>query len=295
MVTFWQQPELNTTVRVTKNGTINMPVIGTITAAGLTPAALANKIVGKISIFNRSISQASVVVTTYGSKTVYVTGHVNGPGKYSFEVIPDVWKIILEAGGPAETAILSSVKIIRSGADADKSIIVDVADFVETGNKSSLPRIYPGDTIHIPGLNPSRATGAGTGSVGGITSTTVGDEVVYIYGQVARPGGYEFTKDLTLLEAIVVAGGPTQLAKLEDVRIITKGQPYSTVATIDLDRYATDGAPIPFLLKPGDTIYIPEKRTSAFWSIFQRGIVYDILRLTITAASSIIIYSLARR
>ena len=72
-ITFWQQSELNTTVRVTKNGTINMPVIGTITASGMTPTALANKIVDKISIFNRNISQASVVVTTYGSKSIYVT------------------------------------------------------------------------------------------------------------------------------------------------------------------------------------------------------------------------------
>jgi len=40
-VTFWQEPQLNTNVRVNQNGTIVLPVIGTITAAGLTPNELA--------------------------------------------------------------------------------------------------------------------------------------------------------------------------------------------------------------------------------------------------------------
>lgn len=293
-ITFWQQPNLNTVVRVTKNGTINLPVIGTIKAAGLTSSALANKIVDKISIFNRRISQASVIVTNYGSKSIYVTGYVNQPGKYSFEVIPNLWKIILEAGGPAETAKLDAVTVIRAGKRGEKKIAVDLAEYVNSGDDSMLPPIYPGDTIHIPGVNPEQAIGA-SGAPGGVISTAVSEDIIYIYGQVARPGGYQFTQDLTLLEAIVIAGGPTQMAKLNDVRIITKGTPYSTVASVDLEKYSRDGAPIPFLLKPGDTIFIPQQKSSSVWTIFQRGIVYDILRLMITASTSIIIYSMARR
>jgi len=147
-VTFWQEPQLNTNVRVNQNGTIVLPVIGTITAAGLTPNELAAKIVRRISVFNRNISQASVLVTQYESNKVYVTGSVQNPGKYSFEVIPDLWKIILEAGGPTETAKLDQVKIIRGGDEAGDISNVDLSEFLKRGDLSKLPPVYPGDTLY---------------------------------------------------------------------------------------------------------------------------------------------------
>jgi polysaccharide export outer membrane protein len=292
-ISFWQQPQLNTNARVNQDGTIVMPVIGSIMAAGLTPAELTNKIVAKISLFNRNISQASVVVTQYGSKKVYVNGHVRQPGKYSFEVIPDLWKIILEAGGPAETAKLDQVKIIRSGQESGKILIVDLTEFLGEGNLSKLPPIYPDDTIQVPGVN-SRTAGAESAAPGGITSTQVNEDVIYIYGQVARPGGYQFTRNLSLLEAIIIAGGPTRVAKMDEVKIIMKGDRYSSIATINLESYSKHGTPAPFLLNPGDTVFIPEKKASAIGETLQRGILYEVLRVALTVGSSILIYALVR-
>lgn len=291
-ITFWQQPELNTSVRVSQNGDIVLPVIGSITAAGLTPTELAKKIVGRISLFNKNISQASVVVTQYGSKKVYVTGHVLQPGKYAFEIMPDLWKIILEAGGPAETATLNRVQVIRGKSNAGKILTVDLNDAINSGDFSSLPLIYPGDTINIPGLT-TETTSSELGTPGGVTSTQVDEDVIYIYGQVARPGGHKFSKKMTLLEAIVIAGGPTATAKLDEVKVIMKGDHYSTVATINLNRYAKEGTPTPFMLKPGDTIFIPQEK-QPFWRVFQQGILYDMMRMVVTAGTSILIYSLVR-
>jgi len=292
-ISFWQQPQLNTNVRVNQNGTIVLPVIGSITAAGLTPTELATKIVGRISLFNKNISQASVVVAQYDSKKIYVTGHVMQPGKYTFEVIPDLWKIILEAGGPAETAKLDQVKIIRSGSEAGKTFSVDLTEFLGGGDLSRLPPIYPGDTIQIPGVSP-QTTSAGTSASGGITSTQVNEDVIYIYGQVARPGGYQFTRNLSLLEAIIIAGGPTPVAKMDEVKIIVKGEQYSSIATVNLESYSKQGTPAPFLLNPGDTIYIPEKTSSPIVQTLQRGILYEVMRIVLTAGTSILIYSLIR-
>lgn len=292
-ITFWQQPQLNTNVRVNQDGTIALPVIGSITAADLTPTELATKIVGKISLFNRNISQASVVVTQYGSKKVYVNGYVMQPGKYTFEVIPDLWKIILEAGGPAETAKLDQVKIIRGGKESGKTQTVDLTEFLSEGNFSRLPPVYPGDTIQIPGVSP-QAAGAEGSAVGGITSAQVNEDVVYIYGQVARPGGYQFTRNLGVLEAVIIAGGPTPLAKLDEVKIIMKGDRYATIATINLETYSKQGTPASFLLNPGDTIFIPEKKKSAIVETLQRGILYEVMRVALTAGTSILIYALVR-
>jgi len=290
-ITFWQQPQLNTNVRVSHNGTIILPVIGTITAASLTPTELATKIVDRISQFNRNISQASVVVVQYGSKKVYVTGHVLNQGKYAFEVIPDLWKIILEAGGPAETAMLTQVKIIRSGVDAGKIITVDLTEFLGDGDISKLPPIYAGDTIKIPGISIP-TTDTGTQSPGGVTETQIEEDIIYIYGQVVRPGGYRFTRNMDLLEAIIIAGGPSSAAKLNEVKVITRGNPYSSVATVDLEQYAKTGNPAPFLLNPGDTIFIPTQK-ALMSRFFQSGnLVYDILRIAVTAATSFLIFNL---
>ena len=292
-ISFWQEPKFNTTVRVSQNGMIVLPVIGSLTAAGQTPSKLATKIVERISVFNKNISQASVVVTQYGSKKIYVTGHVLQPGKYTFEAIPDLWKIILEAGGPAETALIDHIKIIRGGAEANKIITVNLAEFLKHGDQTKLPRVYPGDTIHVPGI-PAETAGADSETSGGIRSTQINEDVIYIYGQIARPGGYRFNQNLSVLEAIIIAGGPTPAAKLDEVKIIMQGAPYSSVATIDLENYSKLGAPAPFSLNPGDTIFIPRRRASSFWESLQRGLLYDVLRIAITASSSILVYRLLR-
>lgn len=292
-VSFWQQPQLNTNVRVKQDGTISLPVIGSVTAAGLTPTELATKIVGRISLFNKNISQASVNVVQYGSKRIYVTGHVLQPGKYEFEVMPDLWKIILEAGGPAETAMLNQIKIIRGGSEAGKTITVDLTEFLGEGEISKLPSIYPGDTIHIPGV-AIQPGGTGTSAPGGVTSTQLDSDVIYIYGQVARPGGYQFTRNLSLLEAIIIAGGPTPVAKMDEVKIIMKGEHYSSIATVNLESYSKQGTPAPFLLTPGDTIYIPERKSSAIVQTLQRGILYEVMRVILTAGTSLLIYNLVR-
>jgi len=291
-VSFWQEPNLNSTVRVSQNGTIVLPVIGSLTAAGLTPTSLAEKIARKMSLFNKRISQASVVVTQYGSKKVYVTGHVLQPGKYAFEVVPDLWKIILEAGGPAETAILSRVKIIRGGAEAGESIIVDLTKYMSDGDKSGLPDIYPGDTINIPGMSSDSGNNE-TGMAGSMAGMQPSTEAFYIYGQVVRPGGYPLTKPVNVLEAIILAGGPTPAAQMNEVKLIIKGGSYSSIATINLEKYSQSGLPAPLEIKPGDTIYIPQRNESLLTVLTRRrGIFYDILRIAVTATTSMLIYNL---
>ncbi|MBD3287229.1 hypothetical protein GF337_00360 [candidate division KSB1 bacterium] len=292
-VTFWQEPNLNSTVRVSQNGTIVLPVIGSLTAAGLTPTELAEKIARKMSLFNKRVSQASVVVNQYGSKKVYVTGHVLQPGKYAFEVVPDLWKIILEAGGPAETAILSKVKVIRGGTGSGNTITVDLSRYLSEGDETGLPDIYPGDTINIPGISAETGTGE-TSIAGGLTTMQPSADAFYIYGQVASPGGYPLTKRLNVLEAIILAGGPTPSAKMEEVKVIIKGKSFSSVVTLNLEKYSKNGLPAPIEIKSGDTIYIPQRKESLFTALTRRGIFYDILRITITATTSMLIWSLAR-
>jgi len=271
-ISFWQKPELNTESRVTVAGNIELPLIGEVKAAGLSPGQLREAILSRISLLDIRITQAAVVVREYASKIVYVTGSVLTPGKLSFEVIPNLWQIILEAGGPQPAAVLNDITIVRS--EGGKIIRVDLTSALEQGNFASLPPIYLGDTVHVPGLSTG---GEGGGSVS--TSPLERREVVYVFGQVATPGVFNLDKNMDLLDALVIAGGPTEAANLKQVKLFFRGRQQAEMALIDMDRYMRRSIPLPLLLHPGDAVYVPRRRGIS--SLFGETVRY---LLTSTAA-----------
>jgi protein involved in polysaccharide export with SLBB domain len=80
-IKFWQDPVLNTTVRVTQDGKVSLDIVGEIEAAGKTIQDLQTEIVRRMSRLNNRISQCVVQVTEYNYQHVFVYGQVNSPGK----------------------------------------------------------------------------------------------------------------------------------------------------------------------------------------------------------------------
>lgn len=259
-ITFWQQPDLNTTSRVRQDGKISLPVLGEIEAAGLSLRELEENIVKGISVYNREISQARVEIVEYNSRKVFISGEVYRPGKYAFEFIPNLWEVLREAGGPTEQAVLTNVTVVRGGEEVGKKISVDLAQVLETGDFSKLPELKPGDTVIIPSF---RLEG------GRASADLLGRSVVFIYGQIAHPGVYPINEESTLLQAITMAGGPTSAADLKDVRVIMKHGLQSTVAKVNVGKHLSQGSPRDFPLRPGDTVVIPKR--AGIWRSIWRG------------------------
>jgi protein involved in polysaccharide export with SLBB domain len=278
-ITFWQDNELNITTRVDANGMINLPIGGMIKADSLTIQQLSEEIVERISLYNRRITNASVKVTEYGSRKVFVMGHVREPKKYTFEVIPNLWDIISEAGGPLETANLSSVLIIRKAPEGEpQTITVDVAEILRNRNLQLLPAIEPGDNIYVPAA-------VGNVTTSGIQSMQAQPNVLFIYGEVGNSGVFTFNKELNLLEALITAGGPTSTAKLSEVRVIRKNGVYSSVAKVNVAKYADESSPSFFMVKGGDTIYVPRKK------IFRESLAWDFIMIFTGAVLTSLAYS----
>ena len=139
-ISFWQDQQLNTTVRVSLEGKITLDIIGQIEAGGKTTEELQNDIVRNISRLNKNISQAVVRVTVFNYNHVFISGEVETPGKIAFEEIPNLWTIINESGGLTEFADLSRVAIIRGGDRAGQVEIVNVRDAIANGNLRDLPK-----------------------------------------------------------------------------------------------------------------------------------------------------------
>ena len=146
-INFWQDPNLNSVVRV---GKISLDIVGQIEAAGKTTSKLQTDIIRQISRLNKRIFQAIVRVVEYNDQYVFVSGQVNDPGKKTFEEIPDLWTIINEVGGITEIRDLSRVTIIRGGEKAGQVEVVNVAEAIAGGNLNKLPKIGRQDTIEIP-------------------------------------------------------------------------------------------------------------------------------------------------
>ncbi len=263
-VTFWQQPDLNTVAKVTQDGRISLPVVGDLQASGLTTEELSQIILDKISFYNRNISQATVTVLEYNSQKVFIQGQVVNPGKYTFEVIPSLWDLIREAGGPTESADLSRVEVIHgSGIQAGQPEVVNLKKLQEKGELDKLSNLKPGVLVNVPRL----PLGIQADNITGPAYT--GKNVFYVYGQVAKPGMFPLETTIDVLEGLVLAGGPTPNANLKNVKVVVKSAGNSQVYTLNMERYTKQGTPKRFILHPEDTIIIDAKRRSflgTLWS-----------------------------
>ncbi len=277
-ISFWQVPDLNVpAARIDTEGKINIPLAGRVNAAGLTVSQLSGKVVERISIYNKSITQAAVTVTEYGSKRIFITGAVGTPGKYSFEKMPTIWEAILEAGGPLPTALLSNVQLIRGGKESGKIISVDLSAAFERNDMRGLPVLLAGDNVYVLS---SQAAGAGSTSgtfgdapvASGLGGMFANSKSVYVFGHVVAPGIYQIDKDIDVLQMIVRAGGPAYPNRfntngpitepdLAHVKIISRGLDAPVVYSVNVEKYTNTAAPVPLLLKPGDTVYIPGKQS----------------------------------
>jgi polysaccharide export outer membrane protein len=253
-INFWQDPTLNSVVRVSRDGKISLDIVGEIEAAGKTTSQLQTDIVRQISRLNKMISQAVVRVVEYNYQHVFVSGQVNNPGKKTFEEIPDLWTIINEAGGIKEIGDLSRVTIVRGGEEAGKVEVVNVAEAIATGSLDKLPKIRRQDTIEIP------RTPAGLPS-GELSRQIERKNLIYVVGAVTTPGPVQFEENTDILEALALAGGHTEAADLKRVRVITKDGYYGQTLEFDLQRYSEIGALPRYIMRREDALIVPQKRS----------------------------------
>ncbi|HLW71087.1 MAG TPA: polysaccharide biosynthesis/export family protein [Candidatus Binataceae bacterium] len=246
-------------VRVSTQGTIELPLIGVVSAGGLSEDGLARELDLKLQkyMFN---PQATVFVDEYRNREAAVVGAVNKPGLLVLtspaETILDV---LTQAGGVAPTAAdelvlipgdersAANPQLPGGGANEQDAVgtlaMANSAHAVSIGLRSgslsgsgkylSLP-VRPGDVIVVPG----------------------GGQVMVV-GWVHNPGHFEVGSGLTVLGAIGEAGGPMYAAATKEIALIRseKDGAKSTVA-VNLDKIAHGEQPdIP--VKANDVIDVP--------------------------------------
>jgi polysaccharide biosynthesis/export protein len=112
-VTVWKSPDLSGEVAIRPDGTITMPLIGDVPAAGLTANLLAKRIGERLTEYISS-PIVTVQVKEVNSYFIYVLGEVVRPGKYPLKSYANVMQGISLAGGFGPFASKNKIKVLRN-------------------------------------------------------------------------------------------------------------------------------------------------------------------------------------
>jgi polysaccharide export outer membrane protein len=233
--------DISGTYTVAEDGTVTVPVVGSVRVLARTAAEIRSDLTRRISLFDRSSPVVTVTVAEYKSRKIFVLGAVLLPGIYAFAELPTVWDAIAEAGGPLDDANLSGVELIPGDTvGGRKTQVVDVGSAIRESRTETLPRLRPGDTVRVPrGQNASS---------------------VLLTGAITRPGPLPYDQAPDLVTAVIRSGGPTLDAKLDQVQVIRQSGARVLRIKVNLDGYFEKGdvAGNP-KLEPGDTVFLPRE------------------------------------
>ena len=143
-----EQQQVNNTYPVSSSGTINMPHIGVISAAGLSPMVLSKRIESAYKSAEIYTTPAINVIASIDKrlieKKVTVGGYVRRPGPVPYSVGMTIWEALQAAGGETEFGAINRLELFRSGKRR-------VLDLKQDGNKHL--GLRENDSINIPQKN----------------------------------------------------------------------------------------------------------------------------------------------
>jgi protein involved in polysaccharide export with SLBB domain len=163
--------------------------------------------------------------------TVRVTllGAVQKPGTYEIPIGSRVMDLLSQAGGLLPTANMSNVSLNRKG----EVLTLNLGKLWE-GEMEQNPELQDGDLVLVPA-----------------------SQRIWVTGAVQRPGSFDYQPNMTVLDAISIAGGPRSLEEsdLSAVKIVSG----DTARTVNLEAAFRTGALSVEPIRPGDIIIVPER------------------------------------
>ena len=249
-ITVMDELELSGLFRVSSLGKISYPYLGNIDVKGMTVEDLNWYLTAKLKEDYLVNPVVTVSVEEYKSKKVFIQGEVDKPGVYYLRDKSGVLNLILEAGGTTKDAS-EEIVILRSTGMSDEDnpeefekININLRELL-SGNMAQNVEIQRGDIIYI-----ANASGGQFKTEG---------RFINIMGEVKNPGNYDYRLGLTVLNAILEAGGFTEYAAKNKVKVIKKLGDEQKVVVAKLDDLIEKGKmEEDIILDPGDLIIVPQ-------------------------------------
>lgn len=246
-------PEFNNkTYRIDSDGSVSLPLIGRVHAAGLTLSEFEDALQAKLQKQIRNPHLVTNLIETR-SQAVSVMGAVNSPGIQQLQGTRTLFDVLAAAGGlkpeagdlitvtrQADQGPLNLPNVVRDPTSGRMTAEVRVRDVLDLRDPHSNIFIAPHDEISVP-----RA------------------QVVYVIGNVRKAGGFTISegRSLSALEALSLAEGLSADAKPSHAQILRRN---SDSASIDRQQIPIDlskvlaGKMKDVALKPDDILFIPD-------------------------------------
>jgi polysaccharide biosynthesis/export protein len=230
-VNVYNVPELTTKARIGNSGDVYLPLVDYIHIGDLTTEEAQSLIEKRLEDggFVRN-PHVTIFVDESNSQGVTVLGEVFKPGIYPDLGDHKLYEIISEAGGFTPSAARKVAIIRRNQPDAIQVILPRNLAEDLTGNVE----VLPGDTVTVPKA-----------------------PIIYVVGDVGRPSGLLVDNgQLTVLQALALAGGTNRTAKMGAARIIRKGPTGMTETPLALKKMLEAKSP-DVTLQADDILFVP--------------------------------------
>jgi polysaccharide export outer membrane protein len=229
-----EAPELAQHARVTDAGDISLLLGGSVRITGLTPAEASAEIVKALVTGHYMLHpHVNLLVEQYATQNVTISGQVVHPGSYATGTRRSLLDVLALAGGVTNLAD-RHITIERHGTKQEVDYFLSNKSAIALNNN---PMVQPGDIVVVPAI-----------------------DVVYVLGDVMKPGGYPMaTNDgkLSLMDAIGLAGSQLPNAVPSSTHLIRK-RPDGSYADMSINLSKMEKGKINDIqLQPDDIVYIP--------------------------------------
>ena len=237
-VTVWENADLTGKFTVQPDGAITLPLVGRVKAAGLSLSGFEMQLTRALADGFLIEPRVAVTLDAHRGRRIFIFGAVSSPGAYALPEGQTLIEALVRAGYATASQVVvvrpkrpSSGPTLPENAGDAEVIRINLKELEKDVEQGSLARNIPlqdGDTVFIPRSDPTR---------------------IFVTGQVRTPGAYSITENTSVLQAVALAGGVTESAAINRLRI---------VRIVD-GKQKTLNVKITDTVQPGDTLVVPER------------------------------------
>jgi polysaccharide export outer membrane protein len=266
-------------VPVDSNGNIDLPLIGTVKASGLSITELEARLVELLKRYVRQ-PQVGITVVQFRSEPVFLIGAFKTPGIYSLQGGRTLVEMISSTGGLQPNAS-RRIKVTRkkqfgtiplpnaveSPDGAETSVVVSLGSLRDNVNPAEDIILQPYDSITV-----ERA------------------EMIFVGGAVGRVGGLELQErdSMSVLQVLSMSGGLRPDADGKSAKILRPILNTDRRAEIPIDlTQVLNGKSTDFAVLPNDLLFVPQKPT------FSRNIG-RVMLIIVPATATVLLTALLR-
>lgn len=208
-VVVYGQTEFNVQTKVKPDGSISLPLVGRIQAAGRTVVGLADDVANQLKSKNLLRDPiVNVEITEYNSRFVRVAGKVAQPGLVPLDRPYRVLDALLRSGWVRDDG--ATFVVLRRAGQGEQ--LINTADLAR-GDPARDPMLEAGDTVYVPDA-----------------------DLVYLTGAVNRPGAFALRPGLSVRQLVALAGGASQTGNADKVRLVRGGREIDATPDTELQR-----------------------------------------------------------